>query len=739
MDILNNLCRRSSPGLRTHFHTPTPAPAPRTHSATSLGDATPAPDWPSPPGQSAYANPPPVAAPRALPEPLSHNATAGGLQVNGIPLQLNDAACKDHSAIPRAAQADLVLTPTTQGLLRSLAVAWRRPRMMLIEGPTSAGKTAAVRYLAWKTQAPYRRINLSDATEVADLIGRYVGGELRYSSSALQAMSATDLRLLCDHYKVAAEPRNASIAALVQAQQKSRWVDGPVVTALKRGEVLLLDEINLAPASVIERINSLLDDDGNLVLTEHKGEVIAPNKNFRVVSTCNPANYVGRKPLSEAFRSRCTLLRAQALTQQDLVQIMQSRFAGALPQQELAKLVQTHSHLANMAERHLIGRRNDGMAYTLRDLMKVGARFVHFRDNGLDQASLLRRETEEVYSGGLVDEADRNAVDAVLKTTMPCQNPDFYSGLQLSEDATSFTLGDVRVRKLGLQSAGVPGEAARLVLTDRTKQMFYRMVKALEMGENVALIGERASGKTALARMYSHLRGQPYHRQQFSADTDAQQLIGGYDMEGWNDGLLLTAGRPGTPGVYLADELNLGSPALLERLNPVLDDEKRLVLAEREGESVRLDPDFRFIAAMNPVGRNNSGRVRLSAAMHNRFTQIYVPDPDGAAELSQIAISMGARLGVPERVAERAVAFHLQIIQAYRDHSLGKDLRPQERPILSLRQLIETLAMTADLQTLFGPDQAWLLAVESQYAAQAHYADRVRIEGEAQAALSAAP
>lgn len=36
------------------------------------------------------------------------------------------------------------------------------------------------------------------------------------------------------------------------------WVDGPLVNAMKEGQIFLADEISLADDSVLERLNSLL-------------------------------------------------------------------------------------------------------------------------------------------------------------------------------------------------------------------------------------------------------------------------------------------------------------------------------------------------------------------------------------------------------------------------------------------------------------------------------------------------
>eukprot|EP00959_Pyramimonas_sp_CCMP1952_P023503 493948-Pyramimonas_sp.AAC.1 len=49
------------------------------------------------------------------------------------------------------------------------------------------------------------------------------------------------------------------------------WEDGPLVTAMRGGDLMLVDELNLAEDSVIERLNSVLEKPGLLVLAEKGG------------------------------------------------------------------------------------------------------------------------------------------------------------------------------------------------------------------------------------------------------------------------------------------------------------------------------------------------------------------------------------------------------------------------------------------------------------------------------------
>ena len=93
------------------------------------------------------------------------------------------------------------------------------------------------------------------------------------------------------------------------------WQDGPLVDCMKTGEVILVDEISLADDSVLERLNSVLEQERTLVLAE-KGieddsqlasvDVLTANDGFQFIGTMNPGGDYGKKELSPALRNRMT-------------------------------------------------------------------------------------------------------------------------------------------------------------------------------------------------------------------------------------------------------------------------------------------------------------------------------------------------------------------------------------------------------------------------------------------------
>ena len=69
-------------------------------------------------------------------------------------------------------------------------------------------------------------------------------------------------------------------------------------------------------------------------------------------------------------------------------------------------------------------------------------------------------------------------------------------------------------------------------MTPRTARSFYMLAKAMEMGENVGLIGEKGCGKNVLPEMFAMCREQPYMRQQGTSSTDASELMVGMTAKG---------------------------------------------------------------------------------------------------------------------------------------------------------------------------------------------------------------
>lgn len=69
------------------------------------------------------------------------------------------------------------------------------------------------------------------------------------------------------------------------------WVDGPVLMAARLGTSVLIDEYNVINPGEMTGLNSLLE--GRPYLVAETGELVVPQRGFRVFATCNPKDDKG--------------------------------------------------------------------------------------------------------------------------------------------------------------------------------------------------------------------------------------------------------------------------------------------------------------------------------------------------------------------------------------------------------------------------------------------------------------
>ena len=199
-----------------------------------------------------------------------------------------------------------------------------------LEGETATAKTTIVRYVASLVGQPVFRLNLNGQTDTSELVGRYVpaSGYVEIDTQTLldnigEFDEGSDwARVQKDLSEIQGEGRDlnpvekARLAKTLGLASKSwEFSEGYIPKALRKGVWVILDEMNLAEPQVLERLNSVLEDGHELVLTEGSGTIFAkggdvePHKDFRLFGTMNPAEYAGRSTLSPAYRDRWQMWR----------------------------------------------------------------------------------------------------------------------------------------------------------------------------------------------------------------------------------------------------------------------------------------------------------------------------------------------------------------------------------------------------------------------------------------------
>ena len=173
---------------------------------------------------------------------------------------------------------------------------------ILLEGSPGVGKTSLVSAISKATGNPLIRINLSEQTDLIDLFG---------SDAPVEGGNTGEFV----------------------------WRDAPFLRAMKNGEWVLLDEMNLASQSVLEGLNACLD---------HRGEAYIPeldrsfprHPDFKVFAAQNPQYQGGgRKGLPKSFVNRFSVVYMDVLKHEDLLLISAQIFPNVL-RADCAKMIQ---------------------------------------------------------------------------------------------------------------------------------------------------------------------------------------------------------------------------------------------------------------------------------------------------------------------------------------------------------------------------------------------------------------
>ncbi|PKH10081.1 MoxR family ATPase [Planomicrobium sp. MB-3u-38] len=168
------------------------------------------------------------------------------------------------------------------------AVVLRKP--VLLKGPTGAGKTRLAESISAVFGQPMQSINSSVDLDAEALLG---------------------------------------FKTLVQrdGQSQIEFIEGPVVTAMKKGHLLYIDEINMAKAETLPILHSALDH-RRMMTNPFTGEVIEAHPDFGVIAAINEG-YIGTAPMNEALKNRFIAYPIPYLSGQQLSELWNREFPDA--------------------------------------------------------------------------------------------------------------------------------------------------------------------------------------------------------------------------------------------------------------------------------------------------------------------------------------------------------------------------------------------------------------------------
>ncbi|KAL4625562.1 hypothetical protein ACB092_05G035400 [Castanea dentata] len=561
-----------------------------------------------------------------------------------------------------------VLTKSVKEHLSNLARAIFIKRYpVLLQGPTSSGKTSLVQYLAAITDHEFVRINNHEHTDLQEYLGSYI----------------TD------------------------ASGKLVFHEGVLVKAVRNGYWIVLDELNLAPSDVLEALNRLLDDNRELFVPELQ-ETIRAHPDFMLFATQNPPTfYGGRKMLSRAFRNRFVEIHVDEIPENELSTILEERCK--VPESYAKKMVDVMKELQLLRQRSKVFAGKHGFI-TPRDLFRWAHRFKKFGSSYED----LARDGYYLLAERLRDEDEKCVVQEVLERHLRVK----LAKDELYKQGT--VAGNPSFRPC--DGAEVSETFQNVIWTKSMWRLFFLVKRCYELKEPVLLVGETGGGKTTVCQLLSSDLGLKLHILNCHQYTETSDFLGGFypirersrliakykeimeqvmtleafirhplestissdisqasstldqltkmiahykqgialgsdatmDFENmieelsnlhqkwqtifmWQDGPLVQAMKDGD--IFLVDEISLADDSVLERLNSVLEPERKLSLAEKGGsvlEKITAHQNFFVLATMNPGG--DYGKKELSPALRNRFTEIWVPPVGDLNELKSIAL-----------------------------------------------------------------------------------------------------
>lgn len=529
----------------------------------------------------------------------------------------------------REVQTHYIMTPFVERNMLNLVRATSTRRFpVLVQGPTSSGKTSMIEYLAKFSGNKFVRINNHEHTDLQEYLGTYVSGN----------------------------------------DGQLRFQEGLLVQALRQGHWIVLDELNLAPTDVLEALNRLLDDNRELLIPETQ-EIVRPHENFMLFATQNPPGlYGGRKTLSRAFRNRFLELHFDDIPEAELDTILTNRCPKVAPS-DCNRIVAVYKELSRLRQSNRAFEQKDSFA-TLRDLFRWALRDADNREQLASNGYMLLAERVR-------NPEERQAVKEVIERIMKVKiDPSLLYNAELCPE---------------IQSYNATSNLQGVVWTSAMRRLYVLVAHALRSNEPVLLVGETGCGKTTVCQMLADAFSKQLHMLNAHQNTETGDLIGAQrpvrnraaildqlrqdlltalqgighevsvDDDGdalltvfkslptselsqipadirsridhaqgkakalfeWSDGTLVQALKEGE--FFLLDEISLADDSVLERLNSVLESHRSILLAEKGAEDsfVQAADGFQFFATMNPGG--DYGKRELSPALRNRFTEIWVP------------------------------------------------------------------------------------------------------------------
>ena len=460
---------------------------------------------------------------------------------------------------------------------------------ILIEGSPGIGKTTIVQNLAKKLHKKIHRVNLSEHTDMIDLIGSQF-------------------------------PTNDNNA-------KFKWIDGVLLTAMKNGDWIIIDEMNLANQSILEGLNSILDEKQCLFVPELNREIKA-HPEFQIFATQNPVYQGGgRKFLPKNFLNRFIKIYLDELNVNDYSEILEKIFIGnnndSIDKNMIKNLVEFNEEVKKEIKKNKISLNEVG-EFNLRTMIKflntyklnkydiivICNTFYLSRIRHFDiKKSLLNKFIQIFYNNNSNIDIESYLYNSTnyfeeIKLCVENNYPIIISGEGSIGKKHLIKTMFLNMNKNNLNSFYLYStmDSSELLGNFDKSNINYQLnqyISELKLKNNNDIINNI----------------EKIEKQKIFLIEKTDMNNNEYNFE-WHDSILINSIINGD--MIILDNANTCNSAVLDRLNSLLDDDKKIYLNE-SGENRIIQPNnkFRIFLTMNPL----LGEV--SRALKNRCVELY--------------------------------------------------------------------------------------------------------------------
>jgi midasin len=357
---------------------------------------------------------------------------------------------------------------------------------ILLEGSPGVGKTSLIAALAALTRNNLCRVNLSDQTDLMDLFG-----------SDLPVEGGTP--------------------------GEFAWKDAGFLRALQEGDWVLLDEMNLAPQSVLEGLNPILDHRGTVFVPE-LGRSFTKHPSFRIFAAQNPVHQGGgRKGLPKSFVNRFTKVYIEPLSAEDFLIICRHLYPS-YSVDLLSRMIQFTIKLeAALKSGQGFGHQGSPWEFNLRDVIRWLA-LLHDRSGFEEMPDHPAEFLDALFLRRFRTREDRLRVETLFREIFN----DHVPSLLPPHPSLSSTLAQFghalvpRTPTWGHRPPSTPMQRDLYALQTATR--------CLQQGWLVIFTGAQGSGKSNVVRHLADVYGAGLYEFAVTPSTDTTDLLGSFEQ-----------------------------------------------------------------------------------------------------------------------------------------------------------------------------------------------------------------